>query len=194
LKNAQRIRVVSTRWRGSGICGGRREWVGMVSLGGDRWNGLCTEWVILNEGGWQRNWTWSTGTGRQFSKPGGETVCIGTIFWGKGCHRDVTVRGWGVTVGGWGFPVGNWGVTVGDWGVTVVDITVEEIDVTNGTQWLSQRRDSSSQWLELGGVGLLNMMGRPNHPHQPGKHGPENGPREPGVGGVDPPLAAAALD
>jgi len=25
--------------------------IGMVSLGGDRWKGLCTEWVILNKGG-----------------------------------------------------------------------------------------------------------------------------------------------
>jgi len=32
LKNAEGIRVVKTRWRGSGIGGGRREWVGMVSL------------------------------------------------------------------------------------------------------------------------------------------------------------------
>jgi len=43
--------MVRTRWRESGIGGGRKGWVGMVSLGGNRWNGLCTEWVILNEGG-----------------------------------------------------------------------------------------------------------------------------------------------
>jgi len=39
-----------------GLGGRRREWVGMVSLGEDRWKGLCTEWVILNEGRWQRKW------------------------------------------------------------------------------------------------------------------------------------------
>jgi len=53
--------VVRTRWRESRIGGSRRVWVGMVSLGGDRWNSLCTEWVILNEGMWQRKWTKSTG-------------------------------------------------------------------------------------------------------------------------------------
>jgi len=48
--------MVRTRWRESGIVGGRRRWVGMVHLGGNRWKGLCTEWVILNKGGWQRKW------------------------------------------------------------------------------------------------------------------------------------------
>jgi len=31
----------------------------MIRLGGDRWKGLCTEWVFLNEGGWQKKWTYS---------------------------------------------------------------------------------------------------------------------------------------
>jgi len=44
----------------------------MVRLG-DRWKGLCTEWVILNKGGWWRKWTWSTWLETQFLKPGGET-------------------------------------------------------------------------------------------------------------------------
>jgi len=48
--------MVKTRWREREIGGSRRGWVGMVSLGGDRWKGLCTEWVIPNEGGWQRKW------------------------------------------------------------------------------------------------------------------------------------------
>jgi len=48
--------------------------------------------------------------------------------------------------------------------------------------------------LELGEVGLLNRVGRPNQPRHLEKYGPESGPREPGAGGVDPPLAAAALD
>jgi len=52
LKNAEGIQVVRTRWRGSGIGGGQRGWVGMVSLGGDRRKGPCTEWAVLNEGGW----------------------------------------------------------------------------------------------------------------------------------------------
>jgi len=33
---------------------GPEGWVGMINLEEDRWKGLCTEWVILNEGGWQR--------------------------------------------------------------------------------------------------------------------------------------------
>jgi len=41
--NVEGIRVVRTRWRESGIGGGWRGWVGMVSLGGDRLKGLCTE-------------------------------------------------------------------------------------------------------------------------------------------------------
>jgi len=75
------------------------------------------------------------------------------MFCGEGCHRGVTMGGWGVTVGGWEVTVGDWGVTVGGWGVTVrgwfvtvgdwgvtvrvvvtvVDITVGEIGVTGGT-------------------------------------------------------------
>jgi len=63
--------VVSIRWRESGIGGGRRGWVGMVSLGGNRWKGLCTEWVILNEGRWQAEEVdRARALGRQFSKPG----------------------------------------------------------------------------------------------------------------------------
>jgi len=41
---------------------------------------------------------------------------MGTMFWGEGCDRGVTVGGWGVTVG-------DWGVTVGVV-VTLVDITM----------------------------------------------------------------------
>jgi len=40
-----------------GLVGAGGGWVRMVSLGGDGWKGLCIEWVILNEGGWQRKWT-----------------------------------------------------------------------------------------------------------------------------------------
>jgi len=51
-----------------------------------------------------------------------------------------------------------------------------------------------SQWLELGGVGLLYRVDRFNHPrHTPGIHGLQNGFRKSGAGGVDPPLAAATL-
>jgi len=50
---------------------------------------------------------------------------MGAKFWGEGCHRGVTVGGWGVTVGGWGVTVGVV--------VTVVDITVGEIGITSGT-------------------------------------------------------------
>jgi len=32
---------------------GQEGWIGMVRLGGDKWEGLCTKWVILNEGGWR---------------------------------------------------------------------------------------------------------------------------------------------
>jgi len=35
----------------------------MVRLGCNWWEGLCTEWVILNEGRWRRKWSWNTGTG-----------------------------------------------------------------------------------------------------------------------------------
>jgi len=52
--------------------------------------------------------------------------------------------------------------------VTVVDITVGEIDVTDSTMVVTVER-----WfitvLELGGMSLMNMMGRPNQPHHPGK-------------------------
>jgi len=34
---------------------------------------------------------------------------------------------------------------------------------------VSQWEIGVSQWLELGGVGLLNRAVRPNHPHHPGK-------------------------
>jgi len=64
------------------IGGSRREWVEMVSLGGDRWEGLCTECVILYEGGWRRKWTWNTDAG--------ETILEA---WGKGTQRGVTVGG-----------------------------------------------------------------------------------------------------
>jgi len=40
-----------------------RGWVGMVRLGSDRWEGLCTEGVILNKGRWRRKWIWNRGTG-----------------------------------------------------------------------------------------------------------------------------------
>jgi len=61
---------------------------------------LCTEWIILNEGG-RGNGPGARALGRQFSKPEGErTVCMGRVFWEEGCHRGVTVGGWGVTVGG----------------------------------------------------------------------------------------------
>jgi len=56
LKNVEGIRMVRTRWRESGIGGDRRGWVGMISLEGNRWKVLFTEWVILNEGEWQRKW------------------------------------------------------------------------------------------------------------------------------------------
>jgi len=123
------------------------------------------------------------------------------MFWGEECHRGVTVGGWGVTVGGWGVTVGGWDFTVGNWGVTVgvvvtvVDITVGEIDVTDGViQWLSQWRGVSSQcWCLVGWVCCTRWADPTTHV-TPGKHGPESGPREPGAGGVDPPLAAAALD
>jgi len=39
------------------VGGDRRRWVRMVRLGNDRWEGLCTEEVILNEGRWQRKCT-----------------------------------------------------------------------------------------------------------------------------------------
>jgi len=48
--------MVRARWKDSGIGGGWRGGVGTVSLGGNRWKGLCIEWVILNKGGWQRRW------------------------------------------------------------------------------------------------------------------------------------------
>jgi len=50
LKNAEEIQVVRTWWRGSEVGVDQRRWVGMVRLGSDRCEGLCTEWVILNEG------------------------------------------------------------------------------------------------------------------------------------------------
>jgi len=51
--------------------------------------------------------------GRQFLKLGdGGTVCMETMFWEEGCHRDVTVEGWGITVGGWSVTVEGWSVTV----------------------------------------------------------------------------------
>jgi len=55
---------------------------------------------------------------KQFSKSGEGmgTVCKGTIFRGEGCHK-------GVTVGGWGVAVRDWSVTVG------VVVTVEFITV-----------------------------------------------------------------
>jgi len=109
LKNVEGIRVVRTR-RESGI--------EIVRLGEDRWKGLCTEWVkkVGGRGSGPRAWALR----RQFSKPGGGgTVCMGTMFWGEGCHRSVTMGDYGVTVGGWGVTVGGWGVTVGGWGVTV---------------------------------------------------------------------------
>jgi len=62
---------------------------------------------------------------RQVLKPGGGgTVCIGTMFWGEGCHMGVTVKGWGVTVGGLGVTVGDWEITVG------VVVTVGKIGIT----------------------------------------------------------------
>jgi len=77
-------------------------------------------------------------------------------------------------VGGWGVTEGGWGVTVGDWSVitgvvvTVVDITVWETCVMSGTMVVTVER-----WfitvVRVGGVGLLNRVGRSNHPHHPGK-------------------------
>jgi len=63
LKNAEEIQMVRTWWIGSGVGGDWRRWIRMVTLGGDRWKGLCTEWIILNEVGWQRKWAWNRGTG-----------------------------------------------------------------------------------------------------------------------------------
>jgi len=51
IENAERIRMIRTRWRESGIGGCQSGWVEMVSLEGNRWKGLYTEWVILIEGG-----------------------------------------------------------------------------------------------------------------------------------------------
>jgi len=63
LKNAEGIREVRTRWRRSGIGGGRRGLVGMVRLGAIGRRVCVLSGVILNEGGWRRKWVWSTGAG-----------------------------------------------------------------------------------------------------------------------------------
>jgi len=64
MKNAEGIQLVRTWWRGSRD---RRGWVGMVRLGSDRLEGLCTEEVVLNEG--RRSRPGTGALGRKFSKP-----------------------------------------------------------------------------------------------------------------------------
>jgi len=51
-----------------------------------------------------------------------------------------------------------------------------------------------SQWLELSRWVHCTGRAYPTTHVTSGVHGPKNGPREFGVGGVDPPLAGAALD
>jgi len=63
----------------------------MVRLGSNRWKGLYTEGVILNEGGWQRKWIWNRGTGETALQARRGNIRMGTIFWGKGTLRGVTV-------------------------------------------------------------------------------------------------------
>jgi len=118
--------------------------VGMVSLEGDRWKGLCTEWVILNKEGRQSKWTekvtsLSPGRGTLKNKrlpndlehghwgdnsrsPEGETVQMGTIFLEERYYRGVTVEGWGITEGAV--------ITVGE-----IDITVGTLVVTVEKGW-----------------------------------------------------------
>jgi len=45
------------------IGGSQKRWVRMVKLGGNWWEGLCTEWVILNKDECRRKWFWNTGAG-----------------------------------------------------------------------------------------------------------------------------------
>jgi len=85
----------------------------MVRLGDDRWKGLFTEWVILNEGGWRRMWTWSTG--------GGETI-FEARWWELSARkqysgdrdaiwvsqREVGVLQWEVEVSQWEIGVSQW--------------------------------------------------------------------------------------
>jgi len=74
---------------------GQKGWVGMVKQGGDRWKGLCTEEVILYEGGWWRKWTWNMGAGETIIKARKEgTICMGTIFWGREPVVDVSQWEW----------------------------------------------------------------------------------------------------
>jgi len=56
----------------------------MVRLGGDRWKGLCTEWVILNESGWRRKWTWRTGTEETILEARKENCLQGNNIMGGG--------------------------------------------------------------------------------------------------------------
>jgi len=60
--------------------------------------------------------------------------------------------------------------------------------------WSQWRRGGLSQWLEFGGVGLLYRVDRPNHSRHPGNTWTSERVQESGTGGVNPPLAADALD
>jgi len=72
--------------------------------------------------------------------------------------------------------VGGWGVT-GEVVVTVFDITVEEWFISVVEAWWGGSAEQGGQTHVT-----------------PEKHEPENGSTEPGAGGMDPPLAATALD
>jgi len=116
--------MVRTRWRESGIGRSWRGWVGMVLLEGDRWKGLCTEWVILNEDGWQRTWAKSMALRRQFSTPGGGgTVCLRTMFWGRDAKEvsqwEVGVSPWKVGESQWEVGVSQWEVEMSQWEIAV---------------------------------------------------------------------------
>jgi len=72
----------------------------------------------------------------------------------------------------------------------VVDIKEGEIGVTGGTMVVTVE-----EWFIIMVGGAAEQGGQIQPPTvAPGKHRPESGPREPGAGGVDPPLAAATLD
>jgi len=126
----------------------------MVRLEGDRLNGLCSEWVILNEGGWRMKWTWNTGAGETiFEAQRGKTVRMGTIFWVEENHRSVTV---GVVIAVVDITLGETDIIVG-----ILVVTVEKgWFVTVVCAWLGEFAVQGGHWTD------------PTTHVAPGIHGP----------------------
>jgi len=117
---------------------------------------------------------------------------MGTMFWGEGCHRGVTVGGWGVIMGGWSV------CHSGRLGCHSKRLGCHSGSGSHSLRYHSEgdRRHGWNNDCHSGGVvhhsgwSLVGWADPTTHV-TPGKHGPEIGPRKPGA---DPPLVAATLD